>query len=158
MTETFEKPTRRSFCAHALTLAVVSGAIGTLLEGCGGGTPTGPTLAPALPTVNGTRTAAGITVTVDSSSPLASVGSAALVQTSAGDFLVAHTGQDAYSALTATCTHQTCTINGFQNQTFVCPCHGSTFDVNGHVLVGPAPVSLRQYATQFSNGVLTIAA
>jgi Rieske Fe-S protein len=158
MKETLEKPSRRSFCAHAVTLAVVSGAVGSLLEGCGGGSPSGPTLAPALPTVNGTRTAAGITVTVDSSSPLASVGSAALVQTSAGDFLVAHTGQDAYSALTATCTHQTCTINGFQNQTYVCPCHGSTFDVNGHVLVGPAPVSLRQYATQFSNGVLTIAA
>ena len=111
-----------------------------------------------LPTVTGTRTASGITVTIDASSPLASVGGAALVQTAVGDFLVAHTAQNAYSAMTAICTHQTCTVNGFQNQTFVCPCHGSTFDLNGHVLMGPAPASLRQYATQFSNGVLTIAA
>jgi Rieske Fe-S protein len=154
--QTFDRPTRRSFCAHAVTLAVFSGA-GMLFEGCGG-SPTAPSNAPLLPTVNGTRTASGITVAIDSSSPLASVGSAALVQTSVGDFLVAHTGQDTYSAMTATCTHQTCTITGFQNQDFVCPCHGSTFDVNGRVLLGPARASLRQYTTQFADGVLTIAA
>jgi len=152
----FDRPTRRSFCGHAVTLALFSGA-GMLLEGCSG-SPTGPSSAPSLPTVNGTRTASGVVVTIDASSPLASVGSAALVQTSVGDLLVAHTGQDAYSAMTATCTHQTCTITGFQNQNFVCPCHGSTFDLNGRVLMGPAPTSLRQYATQFSNGVLTIGA
>jgi cytochrome b6-f complex iron-sulfur subunit len=151
-----DRPTRRSFCGHAVTLALFSGA-GMLLEGCSG-SPTGPSSAPSLPTVNGTRTASGVVVTIDASSPLASVGSAALVQTSVGDLLVAHTGQDAYSAMTATCTHQTCTITGFQNQNFVCPCHGSTFDLNGRVLMGPAPTSLRQYATQFSNGVLTIGA
>jgi nitrite reductase/ring-hydroxylating ferredoxin subunit len=155
MKETFERPTRRVFCAHVVTLAAFSGA-GMLLESCGG-SPTGPS-APPLPTVTGTRTASGITVTIDSTSPLASVGSAALVHTTIGDFLVAHTGPNTFAAMTATCTHQTCTIDGFQNQTFVCPCHGSTFDVNGHVLMGPAPSSLRQYATQFSNGVLTIAA
>jgi len=156
MKEMIERLSRRSFCAHAVTLAVFSGA-GMLLEGCSG-SPTGPSNAPSLPTVNGTRTATGVTVTIDSSSALASVGSAALVHTTIGDFLVAHTGQDTYAAMTATCTHQTCTITGFQNQNFVCPCHGSTFDLNGHVLMGPAPVSLRQYATQFANGVLTIAA
>jgi cytochrome b6-f complex iron-sulfur subunit len=156
MSETFEKPTRRGFCARAVTLAVFSGA-GILFDGCNGSS-TGPSNAPPLPTVTGTRTASGITVTIDASSPLASVGGAALVQTAVGDFLVAHTAQNAYSAMTAICTHQTCTVNGFQNQTFVCPCHGSTFDLNGHVLMGPAPASLRQYATQFSNGVLTIAA
>jgi cytochrome b6-f complex iron-sulfur subunit len=155
MKEMFDRPTRRSFCAHAVTLVVVSGA-GMVLEGCSGG-PTGPTNAPSLPTVNGTQTVSGITVTIDSSSPLASIASAALVQTSVGDLLVAHTGQNIYSAMTATCTHQACTITGFQNQNFVCPCHGSTFDLSGRVLMGPATASLQQYATQFSNGVLTIA-
>jgi cytochrome b6-f complex iron-sulfur subunit len=152
----FERPTRRSFCAHAVTLAVGSGA-GILLDGCGGSS-TGPSDVPSLPTLSGTKTASGITLTIDASSPLAATGSAALVQTSVGDFLVAHTGQNTFSAMTAICTHQTCTITGFQNQNFVCPCHGSTFDVSGHVVLGPASASLRQYATQFSNGVLTIAA
>jgi Rieske Fe-S protein len=143
------------FCARAVTLAVLSGA-GILLDACS--SPTGPSNAPPLPTVTGTRTASGITVTIDAASPIAAVGSAALVQTSSGDLLVSHTSQNTYAAMTAICTHQTCTINGFQNQTFVCPCHGSTFDLNGHVLMGPAPASLRQYPTQFSNGVLTISA
>jgi nitrite reductase/ring-hydroxylating ferredoxin subunit len=150
-------PTRRSFCAHAAAVAFLGGAVGTMLEGCGG-SPTSPSNAPPLAVVNGTRISGGITVAVDSSSPLSAVGSAALLQTSIGEFLVAHTGQDAYVALTAICTHQTCTITGFASQTYVCPCHGSTFDVNGRVLGGPAPAPLRQYPTQFANGVLTITA
>ena len=60
---------------------------------------------------------------------------------------MAHTAQDSFVALTAICTHETCTITGFDNQHYVCPCHGSTFDVSGHVLGGPAPTSLHQYAT-----------
>jgi hypothetical protein len=44
---------------------------------------------------------------ITASSPLAAVGSAALVQTSGGDFLVAHTSQSVFVALSAICTHQT---------------------------------------------------
>ena len=43
------------------------------------------------------------------------VGGAALVRTSVRDFLVARTAQDAFTALTATCTHEACTITGFQS-------------------------------------------
>ena len=78
--------------------------------------------------------------------------------TSGGDFLVARTAQTSFVALAAICTHQTCTITGFGNQTYVCPCHGSTFDINGRVLGGPAPAPLHQYPTQFTSGVLTITA
>lgn len=81
-----------------------------------------------------------------------------MLLTSSGDFLVGHTAQNAFVALNAICTHQTCTITGFGHQNYVCPCHGSTFDINGRVLGGPAPSALRQYPTQFTNGVLTITA
>ena len=149
--------TRRTFCTRAATLAVVGGAFGVILPGCSS-SPTSPSNAAALPTANGTRITGGITLTVDSSSPLSAVGSAALVQTSIGDFLVARTAQNAFVALSAICTHQTCTITGFGNQTYVCPCHGSTFDTSGHVLGGPAPAPLHQYPTSFAGGVLTITA
>jgi Rieske Fe-S protein len=59
--------------------------------------------------------------TVGSSSPLAPVGSAALVNTSAGSFLVARIAQDSFTALTATCTHFGCTISGYESPTFVSP-------------------------------------
>jgi cytochrome b6-f complex iron-sulfur subunit len=147
--------TRRSFCSHAVTLTIGGGAFGAILDGC---SPMSPTNAPPLPTVNGTQVNAGITLAIDAGSPLSAVGSAALVQSAVGEFLVARTAQATFVALAAICTHQTCTITGFSNQNYVCPCHGSTFDINGHVLGGPAPAPLHQYPTQFINGVLTITA
>ena len=147
--------TRRSFCSQAATLTIFGGALGAILGGC---SPTSPSNAPPLPTVSGTRVSGGITLAIDASSPLSTVGNAALVQTTIGDFLVAHTAQNSFVALAAICTHQTCTITGFASQSYVCPCHGSTFDVNGRVLGGPAPAPLHQYPTQFTNGILTITA
>ena len=61
-------------------------------------------------------------------------------------FLVARTGQDSFTALSAICTHQTCTITNFSNQLFVCPCHGSEFD-SARVARGPAGVALHQFPT-----------
>jgi cytochrome b6-f complex iron-sulfur subunit len=146
--------TRRTFCRQAASLAM-TGPLAALLEGCS--SPTSPTTATTLPVMTGARGASGITVAIDSS-PLAAVGSMVLLETSAGDFLVAHTAQNTFAVLTATCTHQVCTITGYSQQDFVCPCHGSTFDTSGRVVAGPAPTSLRQYPAQFSNGVLTIVA
>jgi Rieske Fe-S protein len=97
-----------------------------------------------------------VVLAVGTGSPLATVGGAALVQTQSRFLLVARTAQDAFTALDGTCTHQLCTVSGFASQTYVCPCHGSRFDFNGQVLVGPAPVALRQYRTQFANDQLTI--
>jgi cytochrome b6-f complex iron-sulfur subunit len=148
--------TRREFCAKAATLTVFGSALGAILQGCG--SPTSPSNVPALPVVNGARVSAGVTLTVDASSPLSAVGSAALVQSAIGNFLVAHTAQDSFVALSSICTHETCTITGFGSQLYVCPCHGSTFDVNGRVTGGPAPASLHQYPTVFTGGVLTITA
>jgi hypothetical protein len=79
----------RRFCSQAVTLAIFGGAIGSILEGCS--SPTSPSNAPPPPTVNGTPVSGGITLAIDSSSPLSTVGSAAQVQVSVGDFLVGHT-------------------------------------------------------------------
>jgi cytochrome b6-f complex iron-sulfur subunit len=147
------KPTssRREFCAHAVSFI----AVGALLENCGG-SPTAPSNVPAL-----TGISAGVanniaTLTVDAGSPLASVGSAALVQTSSGNFLVARTAQDTFNAMTAICTHQQCTVAGYQSGTFTCPCHGSQYNTSGAVVRGPATASLRRFNTSFADPVLTI--
>jgi Rieske Fe-S protein len=108
--------------------------------------------------VNGTVSGRSVAVTIDAGSPLAAPGASALVRSSLGDFLVSRAAPDAFSALTAVCTHQSCTITGFSGQTFVCSCHGSRFDPTGAVVNGPAQSALRQYATQFANNVLTISA
>ena len=142
---------RREFCAQAVALV----SIGGLLQGCGG-SPTSPSNAPALPTLNGTASGGAVTLTIDAGSPLATVGSAALVQTGSGNFLVSRTAQDTFTALTAVCTHESCTITGFQSPTFVCPGHGSEFTTSGSVARGPASAPLRQFATRFAGNALTI--
>jgi Rieske Fe-S protein len=154
--ETQRGCSRRAFCAQATGLIVLGGALPGLLVGCGG-SPTAPTNVPALPVLSGTRVNNGVNVTIDTSSPLAAIGSAALVQSSAGNFLVARTGDTSFSAVTALCTHQDCTITGLQGQTYVCPCHGSEFDQSGHVVQGPASIPLKPYTSSFAAGLLTIA-
>jgi cytochrome b6-f complex iron-sulfur subunit len=143
--------TRREFCAQAASL-LAAGA----LAGCGGGTPTSPSdNVPSLTSVSASVSGRTVSITIDSASALSSVGSAATTRTSLGTFLVAHTAQDSFTVLTATCTHEVCGITGFSNSRYVCPCHGSQFTTSGSVVMGPASRALQQYSSQFSNGVLT---
>ena len=147
--------TRREFCVHACQAVSVL-SLGSVLQSCGG-SPTAPSSSvPLLPSINGTVTPGAVTIAIDAASPLSSAGSAALVQSTLGTFLVAHPAQGTFTALTAICTHEACEITGFESQMFVCPCHGSRYTTAGAVLNGPAPASLRRFATQFSNNILTI--
>ncbi len=149
--------TRREFCVMALqagSAVALGGLLGTILQSCAPGN--NPTDVPSLPVINATASNGAITISTASGSPLAGVGSAALVQYNGGSLLVAHTAQDAFTALTAMCTHQACVITGFSGGTYTCPCHGSQFNTNGQVTRGPAPASLRAYATQFANNQLVI--
>jgi Rieske Fe-S protein len=45
---------------------------------------------------------------------------------------------DKLFALSAICTHRKCKLNLQKDHSFLCPCHGSTFDAAGHVTEGPA--------------------
>jgi nitrite reductase/ring-hydroxylating ferredoxin subunit len=154
-----EGQTRREFCARACQAASLA-AVATVLQACGGsgGNPSSPSGVQSLPVINATSANGSVALTIDSASPLAAVGSAALIQLPNNFLLVAHTAQDSFVALNGICTHQLCTITGFGSGTYVCPCHGSQFDATGRVLAGPAPRALAQHQTQFANGVLTIAA
>ena len=151
------RQTRREFCVRVCQAASV-GAVGSVLEGCGNSSPTAPSSVPWLSTINATVTNGAIALIVDAASPLSAVGSAALVQTNAGSFLVSHPAQNTFAAVTATCTHEGCTITGFTGQNYVCPCHGSRFDTSGRVVNGPANAPLRQFSAQVAdNNILTIA-
>src|SRR2546421_6472592 len=69
---------RRAFCVQACQAASCV-ALAALAEACGGGG-TGPSNVPQLSTVNGTTSGSSVQVTIDSASPLATVGNAALVR------------------------------------------------------------------------------
>lgn len=42
------------------------------------------------------------------------------------------------------CTHLGCRIKQIENGKFICPCHGSEFNLQGEVLKGPATKPLRK--------------
>jgi Rieske Fe-S protein len=153
--------TRRDFMltsVYAAAALVGAGTLATFLESCGSN-PLDPNAA-NLATVQGTLANGSITVTVDSSSPLANVGSAALVQYPGGVLLAAHTAQSSFTALSSICTHQGCQISNYDSgsKNFVCLCHGSQFTTSGQVSQGPAGSPLAQHATSFVNNQLTIKA
>ena len=157
MSDTNAPVTRRQFCAGACQVA--SGAtLATLISACGGGSsPTSPGgMATTLGVLSGRFTGSVVQVTA-AGSALTDVGGAVLVDSTAGLFLIARTSATTFSAIDATCTHEGCTITDADGGTYVCPCHGSRYNRSGQVLGGPATSSLRQYATTFSDGVVTIA-
>lgn len=42
------------------------------------------------------------------------------------------------------CTHLGCRIQNFENGQLICPCHGSSFDLNGNPQKGPATKQLHE--------------
>ena len=55
------------------------------------------------------------------------------------------------------CTHANCTIDAYSSSgVSMCSCHGSTFDLNGNVIDGPAEDPLKKYDATISGDIITI--
>lgn len=61
-------------------------------------------------------------------------------------------------ALVATCTHLGCEVNYHpEKKEWLCPCHGSIYDVEGRPISGPAPKALPRVAVELKpDGTLMI--
>ena len=72
-------------------------------------------------------------------------------------FYLACLGDGSFLAMSRTCTHLGCSVpwDEEKNQ-FVCPCHGSTFSLNGEVLTAPAPRPLDTYPVRIENGIVKV--
>jgi len=61
------------------------------------------------------------------------------------------------AALDATCTHTGCTVAYAPgNMDLECPCHGSTYDLNGNVTLGPAVTGVKKFAATLDATNVTI--
>ena len=151
---------RRTFCSHSC-LSAAAVALAALSSACGGSSGTdstspggsgtaGSPLASATAAVNGRVVSVAL-----EGSPLTTVGSAALVRTGLGNFLLARTGQETFAALSAACTHEGNLVTNFTGGQFVCTVHGSQFNVSGTVARGPATRALPTYPATLVNGVVS---
>ncbi len=154
------KISRRDFfvkSAGAIAVVSSSGLISTIITSCTSPTAPNGNYSP-LSTIQ--KTAVNNEITIDiPSSPIASKSTRALVEyNNGGSILVEHNSDDTYKALSGICTHQSCVISGFDTNksVFVCPCHGSRFDLSGNVIQGPAGSKLRGYNTRIENNSLII--
>jgi nitrite reductase/ring-hydroxylating ferredoxin subunit len=73
-----------------------------------------------------------------------------------GHLVVVRTGPDSFAALSPRCTHLGCTVRK-EPSFFRCPCHGSTYTLEGEVVRGPAEKPLTRYEVRLVEDKITIA-
>jgi Rieske Fe-S protein len=134
-----------------------------VLGGCGspGDPPASPDAAPLPDAEEPVPCEPGklcIDVTRPSSGTLAEINGTATLAAPADLIVAVRTGATTFIALSAICTHESCTLLYSTDMTLKCRCHGSAFMLDGAVINGPATVALKVYATAFDSmtNILTI--
>jgi len=98
-------------------------------------------------------------LTAAANAPLRSVGGGVLVDSASDRIAVIRQSATLIAALSAVCTHEGCLTNfDAGSSSLDCPCHGSSFALDGSVRSGPANVALRTYFAMISGDVVTVAA
>ena len=64
--------------------------------------------------------------------------------------------QNETRVFSAHCTHLGCKIDKMEGDRFVCPCHGSEYNLDGEVIKGPAYKNLQELKAQLSEDGKTI--
>ncbi len=74
-----------------------------------------------------------------------------------GRFYLSRLEDGGFLALSHKCTHLGCTVPWDEKEMkFMCPCHGSAFDITGEVIDAPAPRALDIYAVVIENNVVKV--
>ncbi|WP_051179817.1 QcrA and Rieske domain-containing protein [Nocardia concava] len=60
----------------------------------------------------------------------------------AGDTVITQPTAGTFQGFSSTCTHLGCKVNAVADGVIKCPCHGSSFHLDGTVASGPAPRAL----------------
>lgn len=62
-----------------------------------------------------------------------------------------------FAAFSTTCPHQGCAVASVKGAVMVCPCHGSTFTLDGSVTAGPATTGLTALEVTVVGDQITLA-
>lgn len=149
-----EPLTRRTFLG-----TTSAAALSCILAACGGES-TGPnTSVDPPPTGSVTLSGGVLTIRLSMIPGLTATNGHQVIGMSEGSSradLVIINVAGSYKAFSSICTHDRCTVSGYTGTRLVCPCHGSQFNQNGQVVVGPAPSALREFAVTHATDTQTL--
>ena len=74
------------------------------------------------------------------------------------DEVIIHKKGDMLSVFSSRCSHLGCTINRYENDRLICPCHGSEYSIEGLVYKGPSsrPLEKLHWVIDAASGNLVI--
>ncbi len=82
-------------------------------------------------------------------------GSVLLENTPVGKLLVIQTSENVFVSLSPLCPHRKCEVRVLNPSMIRCPCHQSSYKIDGTYVSGPAKASLRKYVTRVEGGTIT---
>ena len=90
---------------------------------------------------------------LDKVEQLKKVGGWVVLKIKGQEIMFIRESEEVIRALDPICTHKHCTVDYDPDEKLiVCPCHGSTYDLEGKVLKGPAKKPLTVYDAKLSDG------
>ncbi len=89
---------------------------------------------------------------------LRTVGASQVLELKGTPVLFIRDSETSIRALTPICTHKKCTVTYNRSKDLVeCPCHGSTYGLDGKVRKGPATLPLKIYAASLDGERIVLA-
>ena len=76
--------------------------------------------------------------------------------TPVGELLVVRSGNERFDALSNVCPHKQCHVEVKSPTLIKCPCHGSTYKIDGTYVRGPSKKSLKKFRTTIEGGVISV--
>ncbi len=71
--------------------------------------------------------------------------------------IIVRKSEKEYLVFSSVCRHKKCNVKyKDEKKLFVCPCHGSNYDLTGKVVKGPSTGNIPQYAAVLSGTKLTV--
>ncbi|HJX62462.1 MAG TPA: Rieske (2Fe-2S) protein [Polyangia bacterium] len=106
----------------------------------------------ALPSVAARAAGSKVAIPLAKLEMLKSVGGSISIKVKDKLLLLVRDSASSVRAFNPICTHRQCVVafNAGDNK-IKCPCHGSQFDLDGHVLHGPASRALETYPAELAN-------
>lgn len=106
---------------------------------------------------SGVAFAKKLAVPLDKVAALKQVGGSARIKLSGKEVLLIRDTEKTVKAMDPHCTHRDCLV-GYNKKTgkVDCSCHGSSFDLNGKVLGGPATKNMKTYAASLAEGQIVV--